>query len=114
MTNAHLAICTDDWSQGPFYDRDGSAWMVKGECDQERCGAVCCKVANFTGKVGQPCVKLTEDLLCQPHRDYGQATKPVSCLFWPLRQADVEKVNELAERLGYDKRCHLEVISWQP
>ena len=30
-----LQINTEDWSQGVFTDRDGSRWVVEGECDTD-------------------------------------------------------------------------------
>ena len=111
---AYLTVLTDNWKQGHFEDRDGTVYEVKGECDTARCGAVCCKVADWTGKVGVKCSKLTDDLFCEPHLEHGPATKPVSCLFWPLRPVDVETVNKLAERFDMPERCHLEVVEWQP
>lgn len=111
---AVLAVLTDSWGQSVFRDRDGSQWRVKGRCDTSRCGAVCCKVADWRGLVGFQCEYLRPDLKCRPHAERGPATKPASCLFWPLRQLDVDSINAKAERLGFSERCHLEVVPWQP
>lgn len=112
-TDPFVIVNTNDWQQGTFVDRDGTCWRVVGECDTDRCGAVCCKVADWRGRVGSRCELLRDDLRCSPHAERGPACKPVSCLLWPLRPIDVTKTNELAERLGFEWRCHLEVVPWQ-
>lgn len=114
MGTAFIVVNTEDWTQRTFTERDGSQWVVEGECDTERCGAVCCKVADWRGVVGEQCAHLLPDMRCSPHAERGMATKPISCALWPLRKVDVDKVNELAERFHFTDRCHLEVVPWQP
>lgn len=88
---------------------DGVPFKIEGECDVSRCGAVCCRIMNWTGKVGNTCEYLDKDLLCSFHRRDIHC-KPISCLLWPTKPIDIDKTNEIAERLGYDFRCHLKVV----
>jgi hypothetical protein len=108
--SATLQVLTDTWSMREFTDRDGTTWRVVGQCDTARCGAVCCKVADWTGVVGTQCEHLQDDLRCRPHAQRGMACKPLSCALWPLRQGDVDCVNALAKRFGFSQRCHLELV----
>lgn len=106
-----LVVNTDDWSAVSFTDRDGKAYHVEGECDQDRCSAVCCRVADWRGVMGKgPCEYLTDDNKCAPHKERGPACKPVACWFWPKRQIDIDTVNNAAEKYGIKGRCHLKVV----
>lgn len=112
--NAELIIATDNWQPQVFTDRDGKQYVVEGSCDTSRCNAVCCRVANWRGRIGRgPCEFLMDDNKCHFHAEGGPACKPVACWYWPLRQVDVDGVNAVAERLGLEHRCHLRVVEWQ-
>ena len=106
-----LVVDTDDWSIISFKDRDGCFYKVVGECETEKCNAVCCRVANWQGIMGQgPCSYLTEDNKCSTHKERGFGTKFLSCWVWPKRQIDIDTVNAAAEKYGMEHRCHLKVV----
>ena len=94
------------WSE---FEIDGQRYRVDGECDTSRCGAVCCKVMNWRGRVGNPCEYLQDDLRCAFHAADVHC-KPISCLLWPTKPIDIEATNKIAERLGFSERCHLRVV----
>ncbi len=103
----NLSDCTFD--RMDYFDK---SYRIKGECDTSRCKAVCCQIMNWKGKVGERCEFLLDDYRCMFHAQDIHC-KPVSCLMWPVKPLDIEKVNEIAERLGFKERCHLEVVPWQ-
>lgn len=91
------------WNRGKYY-------ALEGECDTDRCGAVCCKTASLQGRVGEgPCRFLQGDLRCELHA-ISRHVKPISCLVWPTSQASIDVMNEQAERLGLEGRCHLKMV----
>jgi len=90
-------------------NHDGKRYETQGECDTAICGAVCCKISKWTGEVGAECEFLRPDLKCMFHVQDIHC-KPISCLIWPMKPADVAKVQEMAERMGFSERCLLKVV----
>lgn len=103
-----VEIDLSDCSWGNI-DNDGVKYRVEGECDTSICKAMCCQVMNWTGKVGEKCEFLGDDLKCMFHKQDIHC-KPVSCLIWPTKPIDIEKTNEFAERYGMQERCLLKVV----
>lgn len=82
------------------YVSDGKGGL---RCPTEICGAVCCKATHYVPGLQGPCSHLTADLLCGLHG----GGKPAGCATYPLSQADIDKINEQAERAGFPERCQL-------
>ena len=94
-------------NRGKRYRVEG---YVDGKCPTDICGAVCCKVCNLQGRVGEgPCEFLDSDDLCRLHK-MNVHCKPVSCLVWPTSQESIDGANKLAERLGFAGRCQLRMV----
>lgn len=118
-TTASLArystIQIEGWKPGEITGRDGKRYRVEGYidgyCPTGLCEAVCCHTSDiYEGSIGSgPCRYLTGDRLCELHAR-SPGLKPISCMVWPVRQLDVDSVNEKAERLGLKGRCQLRVV----
>lgn len=78
----------------------------QARCPTEICGAVCCKATHYIPGLPGPCEHLTESLQCELH-DNG---KPGGCASYPRNQADIDKINEQAERAGFSERCQLIIV----
>lgn len=118
-----IPVNYDDYAYPVIEYDDGSRWKVEGyvvdkdhnnrpylRCPTEICQAVCCRVANLRGRVGEgACEFLGNDHKCNLHR-MGLGCKPISCVLWPTKTQDVETANSLAERLGLPGRCQLRVV----
>lgn len=94
------------WDEIEYY---GKRYRVEGECNTDICGAMCCKVMDWTGKVGGPCEYLDTDLKCKLHKQDIHC-KPISCLLWPIKKVDIIATNALAERFNMPERCLLKVV----
>lgn len=115
MAEGLVTLSTEDWSLRALTARDGRRLRVEGyrdgRCPTEICGAVCCRVMDQWGRAGTCCEALDrESLSCRPHARGGPACKPLSCWLWPLGPADIDKVNELAQRFGHAGRCQLRIV----
>lgn len=76
-------------------------------CPTEVCGAVCCRATHYIPGLPGPCDHLTAGLKCSLH---GTADKPAGCQNYPRNQADIDKINEQAERAGFSERCQLTIV----
>lgn len=107
-------------NRGKTYKVEG--YNEDGSCPTDICNAICCRISNFQGRVGQgPCEHLECDTcLCKFHK-ISAHLKPVSCLVWPTNQDSIDVANQTAERLGLEGRCQLRMVEveggeyeWQP
>ncbi len=95
-----------DWGE---FTHDGVKHKVDGECNTDVCGAMCCKVMNWKGVVGERCEFLDDDLKCMFHKRDVHC-KPISCYLWPTKQVDITTTNDLAKRFNMKERCLLKVV----
>ena len=93
-------------NRGKRYRVEG---YVDGKCPTDDCNAVCCRISNLQGRVGEGPCQFLEDNLCGLHA-MSPHCKPVSCLVWPTSQQSIDKANEIAERLGLQGRCQLRMV----
>ena len=114
-----VTLRSEDWRQTEFIGRDGRCYRVEGyvpdgkgglRCPTDVCGGLCCEAIPLIGALSDaPCrFWNAETKGCGLEEQGGKAAKPVSCLVWPRRQADIDMVNE---RFGQgERRCQLSVV----